>query len=132
MLASCASTTPGPLEVGTGEDAFTAITADQALPIIRGSQGGYHVWVALRTDSVAPGRADLTVTLRRDDGEELVSSLGTFFGEDEEGRAELLGYPAILPSPEAWAGREISIEVDVRGDGRAVGSATARVDDRVP
>ncbi|MCO4748407.1 MAG: hypothetical protein KC912_26700 [Proteobacteria bacterium] len=42
--------------VGTGEDAFTAI--DGPLDRQFGAQGGSHVWIALQTEGLAPGKGN--------------------------------------------------------------------------
>ncbi|MFO0550762.1 MAG: hypothetical protein U0271_20375 [Polyangiaceae bacterium] len=38
---------PETFEVGTGEDCFERVTADEAVPIMSGPQGGFHVWLAI-------------------------------------------------------------------------------------
>lgn len=43
------------LEVGTGEDAFVPLSADDPLPFVRGPQGGHHVYGSLRATGVRPG-----------------------------------------------------------------------------
>jgi len=40
--------------VGTGEEAFVPIGANQTVDRIFGSQGGSHVWIALRTRQLGP------------------------------------------------------------------------------
>jgi hypothetical protein len=37
----------GPFAVGTGEDCFSALAANQEVPLMSGPQGGYHVWLAI-------------------------------------------------------------------------------------
>lgn|GEM_PF-1640584 len=40
------------LEVGTGTFRFEPIETGEALPLIRGAQGGWHIWVAVRVHGV--------------------------------------------------------------------------------
>lgn len=43
------------LEIGVGEEDFTALADGDRLDPERGSQGGSHVWVALRAAGIDPG-----------------------------------------------------------------------------
>ena len=43
-----------PLALGSGKDCFLPTEANAALPIVSGPQGGYHVWVAVRTSGFGP------------------------------------------------------------------------------
>ncbi len=52
--AGCAPVEPW-VELGVGEDGFTAVEDGDVLPAENGSQGGRHVWVGLRAGGVEPG-----------------------------------------------------------------------------
>jgi hypothetical protein len=50
------------LKIGRGETAFAPLTEDEALPYVRGSQGGFHVWVSFRMQGLDPQRVLIAVT----------------------------------------------------------------------
>ena len=56
---------PGPPEValGTGFDRFVPVADGDAVPIIKGIQGGYHIWGSVRARYVDPRQLHLVFTL---------------------------------------------------------------------
>lgn len=56
--AVAASVEPA-LRLGTGEDAFHALHEGDHVDVTYGSQGGRHVWMAVRTEGVDPGKSTL-------------------------------------------------------------------------
>lgn len=52
------------VEVGTGADAFTPVTEGDAIPIIFGPQGGWHLWGAFRDTGLDPV-VTVSYTIRR-------------------------------------------------------------------
>jgi len=63
----------GSVEVGTGSP-FLSLADGDTLPLILGTQGGYHVYVSLRVAGVNP-RGDLAIELRGNTGELLAGPL---------------------------------------------------------
>lgn len=67
-LAACLGCGPtssmpseGDVEVGTGEWQFEPFEDGDVLPLIRGSQGGHHVWISVRSDNMTSGNATLSI-----------------------------------------------------------------------
>ncbi|MEE2828556.1 MAG: hypothetical protein VX498_05175, partial [Myxococcota bacterium] len=46
-------------EVGVGDSRFESIEAGHLLEVERGSQGGMHVWISMRTAGIDPGPTDM-------------------------------------------------------------------------
>ncbi len=96
----------GALELGTGEATFEPLDDGGPLAFHLGPQGGYHVYGALRTTGLAPGRADdpfgaasprVTFLLEAADG----TWLGALPSqprllEGDRGEAVLTGQPVVL------------------------------------
>jgi len=67
VSVACGGTEPAPsapaiepcnsdcIEIGTGEESFQALTANQAIDVVAGIQGGYHLSASLRVKGVFPG-----------------------------------------------------------------------------
>ena len=73
VLGACSrvpETFPGPplIELGSTAGAFNPIGEGAGIAIVRGIQGGYHVWGAVRATNVDPREVRLRYTLRLDDG----------------------------------------------------------------
>lgn len=79
-LAGCgesrAETGAVDLSVGTGEDAYQPVAKGSTIPLMKGPQGGFHLWIALRCD----GCKDLAVVE---------------FGARDGASGELLSYPGL-------------------------------------
>jgi hypothetical protein len=54
LIAGCAPVEPW-IEVGSGDGGFASLDDGDVLRVENGSQGGRHVWVALRADGIDPG-----------------------------------------------------------------------------
>lgn len=88
------------LEIGVGEEVFSPLSEGDTLPLEYGSQGGQHVWIALRAHGLDPGN-DAVVGRDRDPPQVLVSLL--------DGDGENRGEGTI--SWEAFDGDEESSEI---------------------
>ena len=109
LVAACGADGPPSAEVGTGADRFEPLTDGEAVPIIHGLQGGYHVWGAVRARNLAGDGLHLTFTLTpvgaawassvRNDIVDLVSG--------EHG-----GTAVFLPDPDAVRGRPCQLRLD--------------------
>ena len=56
ILAACgAGPESGEFEVGTGTWRFESVVDGQPVDLVRGAQGGWHVWVSVRATDVANG-----------------------------------------------------------------------------
>src|SRR5947209_6948520 len=90
------------VEVGTGQETFIALGDGDAVPIIHGLQGGYHVWGAARASNLAASQLHLVFTLARVDGAapsstrtEVVDLVG----------GEHLGTAVFVPEPDRVRGQ---------------------------
>lgn len=114
LIAGCAGAPVDPgepeearLELGTGTWRFEPVEDGAELPMIHGAQGGWHVWVAIRTAGMDARVGSLVVELQPADesAPAQVTSLGVQLDPpDAEGRRSYLGWPAILPSPACSVG----------------------------
>lgn len=56
------------LEIGTGAVDFAALADGDAVELIHGSQGGYHIWTAVRVRDVTVQEGAINVSSRFEDG----------------------------------------------------------------
>ena len=56
------------LEIGTGAVDFAALAHGDAVELIHGSQGGYHIWTAVRVRDVTVQEGAVNVSSRFEDG----------------------------------------------------------------
>jgi hypothetical protein len=109
LLLGCAqqSEAAPSLELGTGTFRFEPVEDGHGLPMIRGAQGGWHLWVAVRTHGIDAALGSLTIELQRADESDppQTTTLGVQLDPpDDDGRRSYLGWPAILPDPSCSAG----------------------------
>lgn len=116
LLGGCASEVvpeEASLELGTGTWRFEPVADGDAVPLIRGAQGGWHVWVAVRTNGMERDRGSLSIALSPADESRppRETTLGvTLDPPDAEGRRVYLGWPAILDDPSCAVGELLRIE----------------------
>lgn len=84
--------------VGQGIDHFEPVEEGGVLIMYPGSQGGFHVWVALRTHDLHREGSTTSVDIRRaDTGEELCASKVPWdFTPSEEGACDLWGIRCVV------------------------------------
>jgi len=120
FLLGCASAnvptepTEARLELGTGTARFLPIADGDALEMVHGAQGGWHVWVSLRTEGITQGTGSLEIEHGPADGSAPMqqSRVGAMFDPpDAEGRRSSLGWTAIFDNPSCQQGRLYRIRV---------------------
>lgn len=116
--AASGASAPGEasLEVGTGTARFVPVTDGQEVPLVRGAQGGWHLWVSARATGLDSGTASLVIEHGPADGSAApeISRVGvTFDPADAQGRRATLGWQAILPDPSCAVGRLHRVRVTV-------------------
>lgn len=119
-LAGCASasavTDPveARLELGTGTARFLPVADGDALEMIHGAQGGWHVWVSVRTEGLTQGLGSLEIEHGPADGSGPLqqSRVGVMFDPpDAQGRRSSLGWTAIFANPSCQQDRLYRIRV---------------------
>lgn len=111
------------MEVGTGEFDFESVEKGQEVPIVRGPQGGDHVWLGVRVRNLLTRRLRLDSQLYVSDGPEdtgvqepdPVGEPFFFFppffpDEDEDGTFVTAGLPHQV-TPGRVRGRRLRLEV---------------------
>lgn len=102
------------LELGTGTARFVPVADGDELPMIRGAQGGWHVWISVRVDGMDVSTGSLTFEHQpADESEPMVESrVGAVFDPpDAMGRRASLGWPVIFSDPTCSVGRLHRIRV---------------------
>ncbi len=101
-LAGCGEAPPDDptveLELGTGSWRFESVTDGDEVDLVRGAQGGWHVWVAIRGRGIEDGARVRIETQPADDSEsaQTVELEPAFEPEDLEGYRQFVGWPAML------------------------------------
>lgn len=64
QIACDAPKDAGVFEIGTGEECFSRLAANDEIPLINGPQGGYHVWLAVGCKDCGEGSVELRYGVR--------------------------------------------------------------------
>lgn len=118
-LPACASASSLPpeaaqLELGTGTARFVSVADGDALEMVRGAQGGWHVWVSVRTEGLTEGTGSLEIEHGPADQSAAPqrSRVGVMFDPpDAQGRRASLGWTAIFDNPACQQDRLYRIRV---------------------
>lgn len=127
VCASCADDeaqgelpTPVTLELGTGESSFEPLTAGQRVQMVAGTQGGFHVWLSLRTHGFSSDRLRMQLALSPAAPAPLAASdLSVSFevsrdpAQAASGSREHVGWPAQLLSPWCAVDKPLSMQATV-------------------
>ena len=109
----------GIAELGTGEWRFEALdpaAEAQDVELIRGAQGGVHIWTSVRVVGLAPARVTMELVTEPVDGS-LASERSVVevdfddLGEDTAGMHELIGWPAVVSRPGCIVDRELRLSI---------------------
>lgn len=122
-VAACAGDTVGErgasLELGTGSWRFEPLEDGQELELVRGAQGGWHVWLSVRTRGLAD-RSVLTLTMQPADESRPARSATVTMALDpanDEGFRDFVGYTGILDDPSCLVGEMMRVEAVAEVDG---------------
>ena len=109
-LSGCAEVEPT-LELGTGDRGFEPIEDGQDLPMIEGAQGGWHLWISLRTRGLDPedARVELAVS-PLEAGRPRQTRILTADLEPHDGYHALIGVVMVMSLPECFQAREVLVE----------------------
>lgn len=121
LAAGCAAEVDPVLEVGTGVTRFEPLSEGQSIPMIAGAQGGWHLWVAVRSQGLSASRLRLEVaTAPVESGRPRQSSIHVLDLEPRDGWHERAGITAVLSVPECFQDRSVSITAEaIDADRRA-------------
>jgi hypothetical protein len=107
----------GWIEVGTGEWAFEPLEDGQDVPLVFGSQGGYHVWLSYRTGGLDPHNVQIEISteiLSRPGSRTasvLTRSLAQVDGPEVYGQ---IGWPAVITEAGCAEGQLVEVAVTLR------------------
>jgi len=119
------------LLLGTGEDDFVPVLADQTLPLSRGNQGLQHLWVSLRIRGLAPERAIVALSLQRvRDGLMLTNAYRARlpFRRMPDGEwSERTGIQLVIPAPLEAIGEDLLLSASVEDGEKETVSTQAAI-----
>jgi hypothetical protein len=122
------------LEIGTGEFAFEPVDDEQVVPIVRGPQGGDHVWVGLRVSDVDP-RGFRAETIAHYTARDEAAGEPLFFEFNllptDDGRHFYAGLPHVV-EPADVHGKKIRFVLEVTDRGGRAARDTMVVEPRKP
>lgn len=110
LASACAGEPPldeASLELGTGTWRFEPLEDGDEIPLVRGAQGGWHIWISVRADGLASelGSLELVVQPADESRPAQRTTIGVRLDPpDREGRRAYLGWPAILADPACTVG----------------------------
>jgi hypothetical protein len=104
------------LEVGTGEWQFEPLEDGQDVPLVFGSQGGYHVWVSYRARELDPVDVRIEISteiLTRNDSKTGSILLRNLTPYEEPGVYGQIGWPAVIPEAGCADGEPVEVVVSL-------------------
>lgn len=129
MLSGCATDVqevdhPASLELGAGSWRFETLADGQELELVRGAQGGWHVWISVRTRGL-DDEPLITLALQpENESREPVETTvrANLDPEDDEGYRDLVGHTQIIDEPSCMVGEMMHLEARVEVDGETLTS----------
>lgn len=126
--ANDAAPKEGTLELGSGESEFAPIEDGAHVDLVRGAQGGYHVWLSMRATGLAPKNVRTHVTAERDADDLMLSESRVALQftpvAAETPTIEFAGWPTILTMPACAVGQLLRIHVELQDAEGARAAAT--------
>ncbi|MEW5852737.1 MAG: DUF2330 domain-containing protein [Myxococcota bacterium] len=118
VMSGCGTETPAPtVEIGTGESRYESLSDGQDVELVRGAQGGYHMWMSLRSQGLDPEKVWLDVETRVNGDKSTSSTVTRLTSQDDND--VLVGWPLIIAEPERVDGQLMEVHVtltDEQGD----------------
>ncbi len=93
------------LELGSGSWRFESVTEGADLDLVRGAQGGWHVWLSFRTRGFSSDRAMLHIETQVADESrppQYTELEVTLERPDHQGQRYFIGWPEMLSDPGCW------------------------------
>ncbi len=104
------------LELGTGSWRFDALEDGQEVELVRGAQGGWHMWVSLRMRGVDMDRPPVELTVQPADESRPadVTAIPVGFEEpNSEGWRQLIGFTGIVEDPSCLVGELVRFRAEM-------------------
>jgi hypothetical protein len=116
LLASFGCGGDGPvIQIGTGVLEFVPLEAGAEVRIVCGSQGGQHLWVALRSQGIArQQRLEVQMTALDDGAEICRAAADDVFATARDGWNEVAAMICLVPRPAEAVGRRVRVEATAR------------------
>ncbi len=99
------------LVLGTGESRFESLTQGQEVTLVRGPQGGVHLWMSLQATGLNPQKVWLDVGTTLGEVHQDTRNITQLQSQGE--RAELVGWPVILDESVLVDGSVLQLHVVV-------------------
>lgn len=118
--------------LGTGRDAFESLDSEGSVPLIKGIQGGFHVWTSFLAYGFATEVMRMELRTRWDALDEstleMAGNVRVRPAVDPQGSPALLslGWPASIFNPACANGRRLSLELTVRDTAAGLSASDAR------
>jgi hypothetical protein len=134
VFAACGSNEPdGPrVALGSGREAFEEVAADGVVPLIKGIQGGYHVWTSFLLYGFDTDIARMELTTAWDTLDEsrieMNGNVSLRPVMDPAGVPALvsLGWPASIFNPACANGKRLELTLTVRDQKAGISASDAR------
>lgn len=119
----------GEVTIGSGEWRFEPVADGDEVELVRGSQGGWHVWVSMEARGLDPRRVemDLETVIDSDMETHERSIVYLDFQDMGSGGARFIGWPAVLSDPACASGRPLEITVTLTDQDGHVATDTCTV-----
>lgn len=102
------------IELGTGTARFEPLVDGQTLAMVRGAQGGWHLWVSIRSYGLDADAGRLTLRKGLEGGTPDSDSVGVRFDPVRpDGSRDYLGWPAVLADPSCAVGNRIQLVAEL-------------------
>jgi len=118
-ISGCGETTAGApraLELGTGSWRFEPLEDGQEVELIRGAQGGWHVWISLRVRGALTDTPPVRLRISPSDESRPAQELEVavrFDEPDADGWRTLIGYTGIVNDPSCLVGDLLRLEASL-------------------
>ena len=102
--------------IGTGTWRFEPLEDGQEVQMVRGAQGGWHVWLSVRTGGLDAATGRLVIEIQPADESRPAESASVgvqFDPPDADGMRNYLGWAAILSDPSCAMGRVLRVRASL-------------------
>jgi hypothetical protein len=124
---------PSAVEVGSGSISFVPLTDGDPVDIIKGPQGGYHIWMSLRASKqLDPKLIAVKYIVTELDGGEISLNASRLNLQANGDTNDWYGLQGLLPNPAAVSGREVLLRIEAEDSAKKTAVDQRRVIPRGP